>query len=414
MSREKYDIATRLVQTNTDGEKGAVNYPVYQSTSFSYDNAEELARVFNNRANGYIYSRINNPTNNNFEKQMVNLESGLGAVSCASGMAAIATAVLSLVKSGDQIVAGNSLFGGTYNFFKEDLSQLGIRTKFVNATSLRQYQQAINDKTRLVFLETLGNPGLDIPDIKAISKLTAEANIPLVVDNTLLTPYLFRAKKAGANIVIYSTSKYINGSANSLGGIIIDLGNFNWQTARIPVLKKYLEYDSFCYLAKMRQDIFRNLGACSSPFNSFLHSTGLGTLALRMEKHCQNALQLAQFLNKHNKVKKVNYPGLKDNSFHEIASKQFDNKYGGLLTFELKNKKQCYKVINKLKLAHNMANLGDIRTLIIHPQSTIYSNIDQNKQKKLGVTPQLIRVSVGIENIEDIIADFEQALAVLK
>lgn len=409
MYRE-YRFDTRLIHEFDDFEEGAVNKPIYQSTSFSYKSAEELASIFQKEAQGFIYTRINNPTIAAFETKMTSLEDGLGAVCCSSGMAAIATAVLSIVEQGDEVIAGNSLFGGTYNFLQKDLGAWGIKTKFVEATNPEAFLEAITGRTKLIFIETVGNPKLDIPDVEAISGIAHQHGIPLMVDNTFMTPYLFKAKDYGADIVIHSTSKFINGSANSIGGIIIDLGTFKWPAERYPVLSDYQKYGPYCYLAKIRQDIFRNLGVCASPFNTFLNIMGLETLAVRMDKHCANGLRLATFLANHSVPVKVTYPGLSSHPQYLLAKKQFAGNFGGLVTFELRNQEEAFRVINSLKLAKNLANIGDIRTLVIHPASTIYCNLAQEQQRELGVTPGLIRVSVGIENPDDIIEDFNQAL----
>ncbi len=407
---DDYNVDTELIHANSNFEEGAVNKPIYQSTSFAYDTAEELSRVFQQQAQGYTYSRINNPTIAAFEERITKIENGVGAIACSSGMAAISTAILSLVENGDQIVAGNSLFGGTYNLLQKDLARWGIKTNFVESTDIKSFQEAITEKTRLIYLETLGNPKLDIPDIKAISQAAHKKGIPLVVDNTFLTPYLFKVKEWGADIVIHSTSKYINGSANSIGGIIVDLGTFNWRDGKTSGFDDYFQFGSFAYLVKIRQDLFRNLGVCSNPFNASMNITGLETLAVRMDKHCTNAMKLAEFLSDHQSLVRVSYPGLASHPQHQLAREQFGGKYGGVLTFELKSKKACYQVINSLKLAKNLANIGDIRTLVIHPASTIYCRLDEDRQKELGVTPGLIRVSVGIENSDDIIKDFSKAL----
>lgn len=255
----------------------------------------------------------------------------------------------------------------------------------------------------------MGNPKLDIPDIKSISKLAHDNKIPLVVDNTFMIPYLFRAKEWGADIVIHSTSKFINGSANSIGGLVIDLGTFNWREGRTSGLEEYYQYGPFCYLAKTRQDILRNLGVCSNPFTAFFNIMGLETLAVRMDKHCDNASKLASFLAEHPAPVRVNYP-VSSHPQNQLAKKQFEDRFGGVLTFELENQEACFKVINSLKLAKNLANIGDIRTLVIHPASTIYCRLDEAKKQELGVTTGLIRISVGIENPVDIINDFSQAL----
>jgi len=409
MSRE-YQFETKVLLSNNKNEQGAINKAIYQTNAFEYETAEELEKVFAGQAQGYNYTRVGNPTNNEFEEKMKELENGIGALSTASGMAAIAAAVLSLVEAGDEIVAGNSLFGGTYSFFKDNLREWGIKCNFVETTELEEYRKAITPKTKLIYLETVGNPKLDIPDIKKIADIAHSNHIPLILDNTLMTPYLFQAKEYGVDVVVHSTSKFINGSSNSIGGAVVDTGNFDWSQSDNPLLADYLKFGPFAYLARLRQDIFRNLGPCSSPFNSYLNNLGVETLALRMEKHCSNALKLAQFLETNSTVKKVNYPGLKSNPYHQLASEQFGSRFGGLLTFEVGDKKEAFKFINELKLAKNLSNLGGLRTLVIHPASTIYHKLPESEKRALGVTPALIRVSVGIEAVEDIIKDFSEAL----
>lgn len=412
MSRD-YQFETKVLLNKSKEEKGAVSPPIYQTNAFEYETAEELEKVFKGQARGFNYTRVGNPTNNQFEEKIRELENGVGALSTASGMAAIATAVLGLVEAGDEIIAGNSLFGGTYSFFKKDLERWKIKCNFVETTELEEYRQAITAETKLIFVESLGNPKLDIPDIKELAELAHRHDLPLILDNTLLSPYLFRAKDYGVDIVVHSTSKFINGSSNSIGGVIVDTGNFNWIKSDNPLLAEYLKFGPFAYLAKLRQDIFRNLGPAASPFNSFLNNLGVETLPLRMEKHCSNALKLAEFLESAPGVKKVNYPGLKSSPYHELAAEQFDNRFGGLLTFEVENKREAFKLINELKLARNLSNLGDLRTLVVHPQSTIYHSLTKEEQQQLGVRSGMIRVSVGIENPDDIVLDFKEALAEL-
>ncbi|PTW00114.1 O-acetylhomoserine (thiol)-lyase [Halanaerobium saccharolyticum] len=409
MSRE-YQFETRLLLSNNRNEYGAVNRAIYQTNAFEYETAEELEKVFAGQAQGYNYTRVGNPSNNEFEEKMKELENGIGALSTASGMAAIAAAVLALVEAGDEIVAGNSLFGGTYSFFKDNLKDWGVKCNFVETTELEQYQQAINPKTKLIYIETVGNPKLDIPNIKKIAEIAHQHGLPLILDNTLMTPYLFQAKEYGVDVVVHSTSKFINGSSNSIGGAVVDTGNFNWAESDNPLLADYLKFGPFAYLARLRQDIFRNLGPCASPFNSYLNNLGVETLALRMEKHCSNALELARFFDSNSAIKGVNYPGLKSNPYHQLAAEQFNNHFGGLLTFEVGSKKEAFKVINELKIAKNLSNLGGLRTLVIHPASTIYHKLSESEKRVLGVTPALIRVSVGIESARDIIEDFSQAL----
>ena len=408
-----YSFDTRLIvneQKENEVEAGAVNKPIYQSSAFAYSSAEELADVFQGRRGGYTYSRLSNPTTASLEAKMNSLEEGRGAVSCSSGMAAVATTLLSLVEAGDRIIAGSGLFGGTYNFLTEELQHWGLETTFVSPREVDQFERHLDEETRLIFLETLGNPGLEIPDIEKIAVLSHRYNLPLIVDNTLLSPYLFRPGESGADVVIYSTSKYVNGHASAIGGMIIDTGNFSWSRAGIPALSGYEKYGSRAFLARLRKSTHRNLGGCSAPFNSFLTELGLGTLALRMERHCENANELAHYLQKRPGVKKVNYPGLTSHPDHKLARASFQNKFGGLLTFELQDRRQCFRLLDELELAENLANLGDIRTLVIHPESTIYCNITEREQRQLGVTPGLIRVSTGLEDSKDIVADFARAL----
>ncbi len=410
MKPGKYHPQTKLVQNFKPREKGAVNKPIYQSTSFNYSTAEELEKVFNNKEEGFVYSRINNPTNRDLEEKLNQLEDGIGAVVTSSGMAAISVALLSLLNRGDHLVAGSALFGGTYNFIKKNLKSKGIESSFVEPADIRGFQQAVNSHTKAIFIESVGNPGLEIPDILEVSSVAQNHDIPLLVDNTFLTSYLFRPGEYGADVSIYSASKYINGSANSLGGIIIDQGSFDWTKDKLTSLKDYRQYGAYTYLAKIRQDTFRNLGSTASPFNSFLNDLGLGTLGLRMEKHCANALELAHFFKNHSSVQNVKYPGLSSHPQREIVKKQFAGKGSGVLTLELKNKKQCFQLINNLDLVKNIANLGDIRTLIIHPASTIYSSLSEKEWDNMGITSGLLRVSVGIEEIKDIKKDFVKAL----
>ena len=398
-----YHIDTLLVHAENNPEKNrrATTMPIYQTSSFKYDSSEQLSKVFNGEAAGNIYTRISNPTLEILEKKLTILEDGLGAIVCSSGMSAITAAVLTLAKSGHHVIAGNSIFGGTYSFFDKTVREFGVATTFVDPTDLKQFEAAIKDNTKAIFIETIGNPKIDVPDIAAIAKLAQKAQIPLVVDSTSTTPYLIRPKDFEANIVVHSTSKFINGHGNSIGGAIVDLGNFNWESSRFDHFKKYSsKYKQLAFLAKTRREVFRDFGGCLAPHSAFLTDIGLETLSLRMEKHCQNAQKLAEFLAKHPKVKQVNYPGLK----------QFGNKFGSLLTFKLKDKKQCFKVIDSLQLAYNLANLGDAKTLVIHPASTICIEFNEQEKKDMGVSEDLIRVSVGIEYSDDIIADFEQAL----
>ncbi|MHB1404221.1 MAG: O-acetylhomoserine aminocarboxypropyltransferase/cysteine synthase family protein [Desulfitobacteriaceae bacterium] len=397
-------------QYSADPRTGATAVPIYQSSAFAHTSAEELERVFRGREFGYLYTRLNNPTVEALEKRVAHLEQGLGAVACASGMAAITLAVMNILKSGEEIVCGSGIFGGTFSLFSE-LEQFGITTKYAQDNHAESYASLINDKTRAIYIETIGNPKLDVPDIENLAQLAHQHGIPLIVDNTVTTPYLVQPLTLGADIVIHSTSKYINGSGNSIGGIIIDSGKFSWDFTKFPTLKEYAKFGPFVYLAKLRQGLFKDFGACLSPFNAYLNLIGLETLGLRMERACHNASQLAGSLHKHAKVGAVNYPGLDDHPDHDKAKEQFTGRYGGLLTVRLGSKENAFKLINNLKYAANLANIGDARTLVIHPASTINATNSPADQEFMGVYEDLVRISVGIEDSEDLVEDFAQALS---
>jgi O-acetylhomoserine (thiol)-lyase len=390
---------------------GATALPVFQSSAFAYESAEELEAVFAGRAPGFVYSRINNPTLDRFERRMTALEEGLAAVSCASGMAAISTTALALAGSGDEIVSGNSIFGGTYSLFAHTLPRYGITTRFVETTDVDAYRNAITDRTRLIFVETIGNPKLDVPDISAIAAVAKEHGIVLVVDNTVTTPVLCRPKALGADIVIHSTSKYINGHGNAIGGTIVDCGSFDWSSPRYGHLQEY--YDrvrQFAFVASLRNRVHRDLGCCFTPFNAFLMSIGMESLAVRMERHCANAAKVAELLSQDARVEHVRYPGLPQHPDHAVAREQFAGTYGALLTLQLGSKPRCFKFINALQHAQNLANLGDAKTLIIHPASTFCREANDVERQAMGVTDDLVRVSVGIEHVDDICEDIAQAL----
>jgi len=389
----------------------ATTIPLYQSAAFSFNTAEELQEVFEGKRFGYVYSRISNPTITAFELRLNELEEGLGAIATASGMAAIATVIFALTEQGDEIISSESLFGGTYLFFNEVIKKYGVKINYADLNDPDSLKKLINKRTKLIFLESLSNPKLEIPNLKSISGIAKEYNVPLVVDNTLTTPYLWRSKYFGADIIVHSATKYITGNGTAIGGILVDTGNYDWKNSPVNKIKELSKKaGSLAFLATARSKIYQNIGFTSSPFNAFLHILGLETLQLRMEKHCSNALDLAGHLKSHKKVTGVNYPGLKDNKFYSIGKEQFGNKFSGLLTFSLESKQSCFKFINNLKLAKNLANIGDTRSLVIHPDSTIYLNCTEEEKSLAGVYDNMIRVSVGLENINDIIEDFNQSL----
>ena len=393
-----------------DSSSGATAVPISQTVSYAYKTAQELADVFAGKAPGYIYTRIANPTTTALEARLAELEDGIGCIATSSGMAAIASVVMGLVKTGDEIIAAAGIFGGTVSLFENTLGRFGIRTKLVDAADTDQFAGAINDRTKLIFVETIGNPRMDVPDIPAIAKIAHQANIPFVVDNTVTTPFLIKPREFGADIVVHSTSKFINGHGTAIGGAIIDTGNYNWAAGPFEDVKQLSEkVRRLAFLAHLRNLIYRDLGGCPAPMNSFLMLQGLETLSGRMAKHCENAEKLAKYLQDHPKVCWVNYPGLPKSEFRSRVVRLFGGG-GGLLTFGLGDKQKAFRFIDSLKLAKNLANLGDAKTLVIHPSSTIFHEFSMPEQNKMGVTEDIVRASVGIEDFEDIRNDFEQAI----
>ena len=393
------------------GPAGATAVPIVQSSSFAYESAEGLEDVFRGRAVGQVYTRLGNPTTEALERRLALLEGGGTAIATASGMAAITTAVLTILRTGDEILSSSSLFGGTFSLFRDTLSNYGITARFVDPLDLDGFRAAINDRTRLLFVETIGNPKLDVPDVPALTRIAHDAGIPIMVDSTVSTPYLASGAQLGADILAYSTSKYINGTGTTIGGVIIDRGVFDWNSPKFPHFEAfYKKYRAFAFTARARKLVHKDVGACAAPFNSYLLTEGVQTLALRMERHCSSALELARFLNDHPKVAWVNYPGLEDSPQYAVASRLYGGRYGGLLSFGTGDKASAFKVINGLKLARNLANIGDAKTLVIHPASTICADYNAEEKTLMGVTEDLIRVSVGIEDCLDIIEDFKHAL----
>jgi O-acetylhomoserine (thiol)-lyase len=393
------------------GPAGATAVPIVQSSSFAYESAESLEDVFRGRAMGQVYTRIGNPTTEALERRLALLEGGGSAIATSSGMSAITTAVLTILRAGDEILSSSSLFGGTFSLFRDTISNYGITSCFVDPVDLEAFKSAINERTRLIFVETIGNPKLDVPDIHALVQIAHDAGIPIMVDTTVTTPYLANGAQLGADILVYSTSKYVNGTGTTIGGAIIDRGVFDWNSPKFPHFANYhKKYRNFAFTARLRKLIHKDLGACAAPFNSFLLTEGIQTLALRMDRHCSNALALALFLKNHPKVAWVSYPGLEDSPHHDVATRLYGGLYGGLVTFGTGDKASAFKLINNLKMAKNLANIGDTKTLVIHPASTICIDYALEEKLLMGVTEDLIRVSAGIEDIKDIIDDFNSAL----
>jgi O-acetylhomoserine (thiol)-lyase len=394
-----------------DSSSGATVVPIYQTVSYTYKTAQELADVFDGKAPGYIYTRIANPTTFALEARLTELEGGIGCIATSSGMAAIASVAMGLVRSGDEVIAAAGIFGGTVSLFENTLGRFGVKTNLVDAADTEQFVNAINDRTKLIFVETIGNPRMDVPDISAIAEIAHQANIPFVVDNTVTTPFLIKPREFGADIVVHSTSKFINGHGTAIGGAIIDTGNYNWANGLFEDIRRLSEKtNQLAFLAHLRNLIYRDLGGCPAPMNSFLMLQGLETLSGRMAKHCENAEKLAKFLQTHPKVSWVNYPGLASSTFRSRVVKLFNGRGGGLLTFGIGDKQMAFRFIDSVKLAKNLANLGDAKTLVIHPSSTIFHEFSVPEKNKMGVTEDMVRVSVGIEDPEDIRDDFEQAI----
>lgn len=393
----------------TKDEKGATLPPIYLNTAFEQETSANLEAIFENRRPGYCYTRVGNPTVTAFENRITKLEGGIASIACASGMAAITNAILGVLRSGDEIISSASLYGGSIDLFR-DFEAFGITTIYVKNNDFEQIEKAFSEKTRLVFAETIGNPQLDVTDIKKLSEIAHNHNVPLIIDNTTATPYLIKAIEYGADIVINSSSKYINGSSNSISGILTDSGKFKWDFDKYTGLRDYKKFGPMCYIAKLRNSLFRNTGACLAPMTAYQNIIGLETLGLRMERVCENALELAKWLYNEYPEYQVNYPGLQNSPWNEIAKNELSRGFGAILTLRLGTKERAFKFIDGLKIAYNLSNIGDTKTLVIHPASTISVHSSEAEREKAGVYDDLVRVSVGIEDIEDIIADFENSL----
>ena len=404
-------FTTRLLHDSFGPDKatGAVTQPLYQSTAFYQETAEDMEKIFAGRKPGFVYTRVGNPTIASFEMRIRSLEGGVGAVACASGMAAVSQAVLNVVSQGDEIVASGGLYGGTSSIFR-DLAEFGIRVHYAKGDAPEDFAELITERTRLLYVETIGNPKLNVVDIEALAKLAHSYDIPLFVDNTVTTPYLCQPLSLGADVVIHSTSKALNGNGNSVGGIVISGGRFKWDPARFPKFRQF-QFGPMSFSVRLRMRMVTDYGGCMAPFNAYLTGIGLDTLALRLDRACTNAWELARFLQAQGLT--VNYPGLADSPWHEIAAKQFGGHFGTLLTVRLGSKERAYRFINALQYALNVSNIGDARTLVVHPASTIFAHASETEKDYAGVTSDLVRISVGLEDAEDLLADFGQALAKL-
>ncbi|MGC9996735.1 MAG: homocysteine synthase [Terriglobia bacterium] len=404
-----------------DPTTGARAVPIYQTTSFVFKDTTHAANLFGLKEFGNIYTRIMNPTWGVLEERVAALEGGVAALATASGQAAETLAILNIAQAGDQIVSSNSLYGGTYNLFHYTLPKLGIEAVFADPSNPENFRRCITPKTKLIFAETLGNPKNDMLDIEAVAKIAHEAGIPLMIDNTVATPYLCRPFEWGADIIVHSLTKFLGGHGNSIGGIIVDSGKFDWTQGRFPSLVepdpsyhnlKFVEaFGNLAYIIKVRVQLLRDIGPALSPFNAFLVLQGVETLSLRVQRHSDNALKVAQFLDKHPAVTWVNYPGLPSHPTHALAKKYLRHGFGAILGFGIKGGLQAgIKFINAVKLLSHLANLGDAKSLVIHPASTTHQQLSPAEQLETGVTEEYVRLSVGIEEVDDIIADIDQAL----
>lgn len=405
-----------------DPQTGACATPLYQTSSYAFKSSQHAVDLFNLEAPGHIYTRLSNPTVAVFEERIAALEGGVAAVATASGMAAQFLVFQALAGAGDNFVVCPSLYGGTFNQLKVSLPRLGIESRFVESHEIEAYEQLIDDNTKGIFVETIGNSDYYIPDFEKISALCQKYSIPLIVDNTFAAGgYLCRPKELGANIIIHSATKWIGGHGNSIAGVVVDCGNFDWSSGRFPKfvepspaykgLSFYEAFGAAALAVRLRAEGLRDYGACLSPFNAFLLLTGVETLSLRVDRICQNALALAQWLESHEAIESVNYPGLPGNQNYEAAQKYLHNGFGGVLTFCIKGTlAQASKFVESLKLISFLANVGDNKSLITHPASTTHSQLNEEALAASGIAPTALRFSLGIENVEDIKADIEQAL----
>lgn len=420
-----YRFNTKAIHSgNVIDETGSRAVPIHRTSAYVFKNTEHAANLFALKELGNIYTRLQNPTQDVLEKRVADLEGGAAALALASGTSAIFYTVINTCALGDEVVAAVNLYGGTFTMFKEILPGLGITVKFVDPTKPEEFERAINDKTRLLYTEVIGNPSLDVANISEIAAIANKYKIPLAVDSTFTTPYLIRPLEHGAHIVIHSLTKWIGGHGTGIGGIVVDSGKFDWADSRFSLYNEpdgsyhnlrfghdLGDLQSLAFILRMRLIPLRNLGACISPDNAWIFLQGLETLGLRMERHSQNALAVAKYLKKNEKVVWVRYPGLKDDPAYESASKELENGFGGMVVFGVKGGREAgEKFINKLELFSHLANVGDAKSLAVHPASTTHSQLSEEDLTKGSISPDLIRLSVGIEDLDDLIEDLEQAL----
>jgi O-acetylhomoserine (thiol)-lyase len=423
MADRKFGIDTLCLHAGQipDPATGARAAPLYQTTSFVFESADHAASLFNLQTFGNVYTRISNPTTAMFEERMAALEGGRAAVATATGQAAETTAILTLLKEGDHIVSASTLYGGTYTLFSVNLPKFGIETTLVDPDDPENFRRAMRKNTKLIYGETLGNPLINVLDVAAVAGIAREAGVPLMVDNTVPSPYLCRPIEHGADIVVHSATKYIGGHGTTMGGVIVESGKFPWGNGTFPEMVEpsrgyhgvifHETFGDFGYTMKVRMETLRVFGPTLSPFNAWLLLQGLETLHVRMDRHCENALAVAKFLQDHPQVSWVNYPGLPGNRYHELAQKYLPRGASGLLTFGVKGGARAgERFIEAAQFMSHLANIGDAKTLVIHPASTTHRQLSEEEQIKAGVAPDMIRISVGIETLDDILWDIDQAL----
>lgn len=429
MSVTNYRFETLQLHAGQEADPttGSRAVPIYQTTSYVFNDSEHAAKLFGLQEFGNIYTRIMNPTTDVFEKRIAALEGGVAALAVSSGQAAQFLALTNILQAGDNLVSTSYLYGGTYNQFKVQFKRLGIQVKFVDGDNPADFDKLVDSKTKAIYLETIGNPKFNIPDFEAIAAVAKKHNVPLIVDNTFgAAGYLFRPIEHGANIVVESATKWIGGHGTSIGGVIVDAGNFNWANGKFPQFTEPSEgyhglkfwdvfgtpgpFGNIAFIIRARVEGLRDYGSALSPFNAFLLLQGLETLSLRVQRHVDNALEIAHWLEKHPKIEKVEYPGLASSPYNALAKKYLKHGFGGVLTFKVKaGKEAADKIVNNVKLISHLANVGDAKTLIIHPASTTHQQLSEAEQISSGVIPGVLRLSVGIENIEDIKGDLQQA-----
>jgi len=424
MADKEFAIETLCLHAGQipDPLTGSRAQPIYQTSSYVFDSADHAASLFNLQTFGNVYSRLSNPTNAVLEERIAALENGRAALAVSSGMSAQMIATLTLCNTGDEIVSARTLYGGSYSLMDVNFRRLGINTHFVDPDDPENFRRAITPKTRLLYAETLGNPNLNVLDIEAVAAIAHEADIPLMVDNTVPSPMLCQPISHGADIVVHSATKYIGGHGTSIGGLIVESGKFPWDNGKFPMMvdasdgyhgvRFYETFGDFAYVTKARMEYLRTMGPCMSPFNAFSFLQGLETLHVRMERHCENAVAVAQHLQAHPKVAWVNYPGLADNKYYSLAQKYLPKGSSSLLSFGVKGGWETgVKFIENVQFLSHLANIGDAKTLVIHPASTTHRQLTEEQQIAAGVGPDLVRLSVGIENIDDILWDIDQSLA---